>query len=497
MPTVSLGMTAGAASSAAEATGLALPAARPIASRKPDAAALRFRRYLIGFALVGPPLLAYLVHRRPESLTLGQGLLAAAVVVTGFAPALAYLAGGARSPLPLLPLSGLFYALTFGLPAFSEDLEWRMVPAEAITAAFVLTVCGVLVMYFAYLLSGRLLFRRLRPVRIPGRMTPARLRHVAWASFAAHLAHQFLPALQQAPSVGHFFHPLGWVAMGLLYLSHLQGTLPRLHALVFFGLAMPVALLGRLASGALYEFFVVVVFLSLVYWQVRRRLPWAVLAASAVFFVLLNDVKFEYRGRVSLAELEATDVWTKVTTLAEIVTERYGDLQRAQPADAAVSSVNRLGHIVMFAYVVETTPGMVPYWNGETYGFLLASALPRFLWPEKPVAGFGNEFGRRYLFLHPRNFDTTINVPWLIEFYMNFGAAGVIAGMALVGVGFRFLIQKLSNPAGSPAEYVLGLSLVFQLFYAESNLALMWGGLLLTFVSLYLTLRLASMRLVE
>jgi len=38
---------------------------------------------------------------------------------------------------------------------------------------------------------------------------------------------------------------------------------------------------------------------------------------------------------------------------------------------------------------------------------------------------------------------------------------------------------------------------VFQLFYAESNLALMWGGLLLTFVSLYLTLRLAGLRLAE
>ena len=37
--------------------------------------------------------------------------------------AVAYLAGGARSPLPLLPLSGLFYAFTFGLPAFSGELD--------------------------------------------------------------------------------------------------------------------------------------------------------------------------------------------------------------------------------------------------------------------------------------------------------------------------------------------------------------------------------------
>jgi hypothetical protein len=351
-------------------------------------------------------------------------------------------------------------------------------------------------MYLAYLLSGRVLFRGLRPVRIPGRLSPWRLRALAWTCFAAHLAYQFAPSWQQVPSIGHFFQPLGWMAMGLLYLGYLQGRLPLAHTMVFFGVAMPLELLSRLASGALYEFFVVVVFLSLIYWQVRRRVPWAVLGVSTVFFVLLNDVKFEYRGRVSLAEFQATDVWAKVTTLAQVMSESYGDLQRG-PAAAAVSSVNRIGHIVMFAYVVETTPDMVPYWGGETYTFLFASVIPRFLWPEKPEAGFGNEFGRRYLFLHPRNFDTTINVPWLTEFYMNFGAAGVVAGMALVGVGFRFLVQKLSSPVSSPAEYVLGLSLVFQLFYAESNLALMWGGLLLTFISLYLTVRVASLRLTE
>ena len=476
---------------AAGSTGRAVP------TPSPDAATRRFRRYVGAFVLAGPPLLATLVARRPETVTLGQAVLAAAVIVLGFVPAMVYLARGARSPLPLLPLSGLFYALTFGLPAFSEDLDWRAVPAGAITTAFVLTLGGLAVMYLAYLISGRLVFRRLRPVRIPGRLSPSRLRTLAWACFAAHLAYQFAPSWQQVPSIGHFFLPLGWMAIGLLYLSYLQGRLPLAHAVVFFGLAMPLELLGRLASGALYEFFVVVVFLSLIYWQVRRRVPWAVLGVSAVFFVLLNDVKFEYRGRVSLAELEATDVWTKVTTLAEVVTERYGDLQRAQPADAAVSTVNRLGHIVMFAYVVETTPDMVPYWEGETYTFLFASVIPRFLWPEKPEAGFGNEFGRRYRFIHPRNYDTTINVPWLTEFYMNFGAPGVIAGMALVGVGFRFLVQKLSSPVSSPAEYVLGLSLVFQLFYAESNLALMWGGLLLTFLSLYLTVRVASLRLTE
>ena len=482
-------------SPSAHAADLALPAPAGAGSvRRGDPDLRRFRRYVVVFVVAAPPLLAGLVHGRPDTLTLGQALLAALVMLVGFAPSLAYLAEGARSPLPLLPLSGVFYAFTFGLPAFSEDLDWRGVPAAAVTRAFVLTVCGLAAMYAAYALSGRFLFRRLRPVSVPGRLSPARLRFLAWSCFTAHLAYEFMPSWQQVPSIGHFFEPLGWMAMGLLYLAHLEGRLPRAHRFVFFGLALPLVMLSRLASGALYEFFVVLVFLSLVYWQVRRRVPWSVLAAAAVLFVLLNDVKFEYRGRVSLAELETTDVWAKVTTLAEVVTERYGGLERV-PAEAAVSSVNRLGHIVMFAYVVETTPDLVPYWGGETYTFLLASVVPRFLWPEKPEAGFGNEFGRRYGFLHPRNFETTINVPWLTEFYMNYGAPGVIIGMALVGAGFRFLIQKLSHPASSPVEYVLGLTLVFQLFYAESNLALMWGGLLLTFISLYVTVRVATLRL--
>ena len=460
-----------------------------------ETAPARFRGYLVGFALAAPPLLVYLILHRPDTITLGQALLAAAVVLLGFAPALAYLARGARSPLPLLPLSGIFYALTFGLPAFSEDLEWRSVPREAVTRAFALTIVGLLVMYASYVASGPLLFRRLRPIRLPGTLTASRLRAVAWAALAACFLYRYTSALRDVPSIGHFFNALSWVGLGLLYLTFLQRRLPFAHALVFLVLVLPLELLGRLTSGALGEFFILVVFLSLIYWQARRRVPWAVLAASAVLFVLLNDVKFEYRGRVSRAGLEATDVWGKVSTLGDLLAERYVDFERAQPGDVTISSVNRIGHIVLLAYVVETTPSMVPYWGGGTYVFLFASAIPRFVWPEKPMASFGHEFGLRYLLLHSRNVDTTINVPWLVEFYMNFGVAGVIAGMTLVGLAFRFLIQKLSNPASSPAEYVLGLTLVFQLFNAEASLAVMWGGLVLTFVSLYATLALASMRL--
>ena len=65
--------------------------------------------------------------------------------------------------------------------------------------------------------------------------------------------------------------------------------------------------------------------------------------------------------------------------------------------------------------------------------------------------------------------------------------------MFAVGVLFRFLVQKLSVPIGSGIEYVLGATLTFGLFYAESNFALMVGGVLTMYLALLILLRLLTL----
>ena len=62
-----------------------------------------------------------------------------------------------------------------------------------------------------------------------------------------------------------------------------------------------------------------------------------------------------------------------------------------------------------------------------------------------------------------------------------------------MGVLFRFLVQKLSVPIGSGIEYVLGATVTFSLFYAESNFALMVGGVLTTYLALLILLRLLTL----
>jgi hypothetical protein len=113
------------------------------------------------------------------------------------------------------------------------------------------------------------------------------------------------------------------------------------------------------------------------------------------------------------------------------------------------------------------------------------------MWPGKPQENFGNEWAKWYRLLGPSDFATSYNLPWLPEFYMNFGLFGVLVGMFMVGLFFRFLSVKFCSRTDSAVEFLIGLVLTFQLFAAESNLSLMMGSLIPIFVTLYLTMRLA------
>jgi hypothetical protein len=430
-----------------------------------------------------------LTAAHPVTITSGQALLAAAVVLLGVAPLVAYLWAGAIAPFPLLALNGLFYAVSFGLAAFYPRLDWLEGTPAAVTMALGLTVAGLGLQYLGYWLFG-LVFAGPRAVRLPSAPL-GRLRTWAWIFLAAHLAYQLEPRLNELPSIRHLLYPMGWLAMGLLYMQHLRRELPAWQRVVFFAVALPVELLSRWATGALYEVVLVFVFLGLVTWRVRRRLPLTALALMVPFFVLANPVKLQYRS-ILRGPLGAEDALTRAQVFADLVVDRYRDGSEAATEVATSSSVNRAGQIAVFAHVVELTPASVPHWDGETYGFFLASVVPRILWPDKPTAGFGTAFGHRYTLIHPDNHDTTVNLPWLVEFYVNYGVAGVLLGMPLVGLALRFVTRSLGSSGRNDAEYVLGVALLFQLFFAESNLALMWGGLLLSSIALYAVLQVAT-----
>jgi hypothetical protein len=459
----------------------------------PQLAPTRVRQYARLLGVFAVLLAAALVAVHPDTLTLQQALQAAAIGVLGLVPAFLYLRRGAVESVPLLPLHGVFYAVAFGFTVFFPGLNWMGTGKRPVSECLWLALAGVLSLYAGYAAAGPL-WRGLRPVRIRMQASPAALRAWAWVFFAAHLAHQYVPRIASISSLPHLLYPLGWLAMGLLFLQHLRRELPTAHRLLFFGVALPAELFSRFVTGALYEFFMVFAFLMLIYWQMRRRILWVLLAALVGLFALLNPVKFRYREALKVMPSEAGPL-AKAETFLSVTAAHYAGRREEEATEiAATSSLNRLCHVPVFAFTVENTPGLVPYWGGQTYTYFLAGLVPRALWPEKPGAAFGNDFGHRYGILAPGVYDTSINLPWLVEFYVNFGPWAVLLGMALVGLALRLLARKLDNPAANDCEYVLGLTLCFQLFWGESNLAIMWGGLLQTSIALYVVLTVAARR---
>ena len=131
------------------------------------------------------------------------------------------------------------------------------------------------------------------------------------------------------------------------------------------------------------------------------------------------------------------------------------------------------------------TPEPIGYWNGTTYKLLFTNLVPRFLWRNKPMERVGQDFGHRYGFLDDNDTITSINLPWLVEMYINFGTWGVLLGMPLVGCVFALLTEKLGRPGMNYLEFVVGATILFRLSIdQESNISLVAGPILLLMIAL-------------
>lgn len=121
------------------------------------------------------------------------------------------------------------------------------------------------------------------------------------------------------------------------------------------------------------------------------------------------------------------------------------------------------------AAVVHIGDGNVAFAQGSTLLEALLALIPRALWPDKPmVAGSGDLVSIYTGFRFPEG--TSVGVGQVMEFYINFGVPGVIAGFALIG----FLLVLADRSAC--AHLKRGDSSRFLLWYLPALSLLQVGG---------------------
>ena len=144
----------------------------------------------------------------------------------------------------------------------------------------------------------------------------------------------------------------------------------------------------------------------------------------------------------------------------------------------ASKSLQRASLLTQVAHVIDMTPSVVPFQEGETYRFLGVTFIPRFLWPDKPTVNDANKFYQVAYGLTTEKglAGVSIAVGSLAEGYINFGWIGVTGVMLLVGVVLGIYQRTLVVAQTSSLFLAIGLTLIPGFLAVESQLGQYFGG---------------------
>ena len=294
---------------------------------------------------------------------------------------------------------------------------------------------------------------------------------------------KFPPALARPIDVLGQLLPISIAALVLLARA---GHLPRWVAFVAWAVLAPGYCLLEASDGMIGTMVWAMSFFAMLRWGAGLRLPIALIVAAIPLIALVRVAGHEYR------QLEGTRGAVTTGTLTGRVgqmLEHTRTVYQEQGFEAPmVLLLDRLGQIVLLAWVVERSPAPVPHWGATTLSTLPATLVPRALWPNKPEKKVGYRFGRRYGVIE-HDSKTTINLPQLVEWFVAFGPFGVLLGMTAIGAVYRRLDDLLNYHGASDANVLLAAAVLSPLLLIESDLSMVFGGIMQTGVVLYALMR--------
>jgi voltage-gated potassium channel Kch len=372
-------------------------------------------------------------------------------------------------------------------PATAVPLSW-----ESTFSTLPLAALGIGSLIAGYYLGGhwggRLrLLRRLPRVDLP--LKQPRLGWYWCFAFAAGVAALLVSARGLIKPSGALAALTGLLAaqayVGLLLLTdyvYRQRKGWRWKAGLYALLAL-MCLVG-MTTGMQEIMLMPIVFVFIARWLAVGSIPWRLLLAGGLLFVVLYPLKFRYRSAAwAYHKPDAAEsftaravIWGRV--LADFAREAAGGRAQLLSARQLQDTLYRFDLLHLFVLIRDKTPGEVPYYRGASYQYLLYAWVPRAFWPGKPAAqGANNNFALDYGIMGREEVGHSMfGIGQLAESYANFGVAGLILVMGLKGLFFAAL-NGLLNGKGSHGGRMIYVVLLVPFFNGiNSNAAGMFGG---------------------
>ena len=202
---------------------------------------------------------------------------------------------------------------------------------------------------------------------------------------------------------------------------------------------LPLLPLTTLVSGGFlgFGFHWVLAVLAFCFVMARRRL-WIYLAAPLAVFLGLSLFVTYMGQREAIRDVvwyEQAGLVDRLEQVSRIVTDfELLDLSSDAHLTALDERLNQ--NMLVGVAVARHRAGLYEFAYGGTvppWGF-----VPRALWPEKPEVGGGGSLVTEYTGI-PFQEGTSVGAGQVLEFYVNFGIFGVLAGFA----GLGFLLMRL------------------------------------------------------
>lgn len=408
---------------------------------------------------------------------MGAYLLGLVVLALCLLP-LALWQAGSRAGAPMFELFCAAYAIAFVVPVFLHENAIRNYNTYTALGwgsterALELTFMGIAAMIVGYYLIPRTPLACWLP-RADLPMAPRRFNTFLFVAFVfsagLQMVNQATAGSLSARLPGQLFSLLTFitgagVALVAFRVFQPGADSPPQLKLILFGVVGASAATGA-GTGMLEAVFTPMLILLAARWCATRRVPlsWLLLGAAAI--LVMNSAKADFRQEVWLSD-KTPSIPEQLAVWADKSSAVITSLSTAAGFnDAVVRTIHRFDLVHIFSHVVELTPDNIPYYGGESYGYLLYGWIPRAIWPDKPLAMEANiMFALDYGLLMDSQRDTTrMGVGFLTEAYANFGVWGMLGVMFLIGCLFGVAGTVFNGPQSDGGKAVYIAVLVFYL----------------------------------
>lgn len=203
---------------------------------------------------------------------------------------------------------------------------------------------------------------------------------------------------------------------------------------------------------------------------VRRPLVRLEIAAVILVPVLASGFVFLDHFR-NTAGFRDSDMATPTQRL-KAITEAHERAEKANVSGMYLLGERLVGTIDNVVY--ETTPALIPHAGNQNIGAILWLYVPYFLYPYRPIMVDGKAIAEEYLgrALVGTSIGTSLTGDW----YRRYGFAGVVVGMALMGIGVGLYQRALFYGVEKQRYFALALWLVLATFITkDSNMTVLSG----------------------